>query len=73
MFQNKVYEELEGIFQGSDRSPMMKDPNEMKYLERVIKEVLRLYHSVPYIARETTEDIQKGKCEVARILTAEVF
>jgi hypothetical protein len=35
MFQNKVYEELEGILQGSDRSPMMKDLNEMKYLERV--------------------------------------
>jgi cytochrome P450 len=73
MLQNKVYEELEGIFQGSDRSPTMKDLNEMKYLERVIKEALRLYPSVPYISRETTEDIKIGKCKAARLLTAEVF
>jgi hypothetical protein len=58
MFQNKVYEELEGILQGSDHSPMMKDLNEIKYL---------------YISRETTEDLQIGKCKVARILVAEVF
>jgi cytochrome P450 len=70
MFQNKVYEELEGIFQGSDHSPMM-DLNEMKYLERVIKEALRLYPSVPYIAREIIKGLQIGKCKVARILTVQ--
>jgi len=56
--QNKVSEELEHIFQGSDRSVTMKDLNEMKYLERVIKESLRLYPSVPFIGREITEDIK---------------
>jgi cytochrome P450 len=61
VLQNKVYEELESIFQGSDRSTTMKDLTEMKYLERVIKETLRLYPSVPIIAREITEDIQLGK------------
>jgi cytochrome P450 len=68
MFQNKVFEELEHIFQGSDRSVTMKDLNEMKYLERVIKESLRLYPSVPAIGRETTEDIQLGKSKMARLL-----
>ena len=67
MFQNKVSEELEHIFQGSDRSVTMKDLIEMKYLERVIKESLRLYPSVPFIGREITEDIKLGKLKVARL------
>jgi cytochrome P450 len=61
MFQNKVYEELDQIFQGSDRSATMKDASEMKYLEMVIKESLRLYPSVPFIGRKLTQDIQIGK------------
>jgi cytochrome P450 family 4 len=67
-FQNEVYEEMKHIFQGSDRPATMKDLNEMKYLERVIKECLRIYPSVPFISRETTEDIQLGKREKARLL-----
>jgi len=65
MFQNKVSEEQESIFQGSDRSVTMKDLNEMKYLERVIKESLRLYPSVPFIGREITQDVQLGKLKIA--------
>ena len=61
MFQDKVYEELENIFQGSDRSPTMNDLKEMQYLERVIKESMRLYPSVPLIVREIMEDVEIGK------------
>ncbi|KAK7863478.1 hypothetical protein R5R35_010514 [Gryllus longicercus] len=59
--QEKVAEELQAIFQGSDRPPSMQDLAEMKYLERVIKETLRLYPSVPIIGRHVHEDIKVGK------------
>ena len=61
LFQEKAYEEQENIFQGSERAPNMKDLNEMKYLERVIKETLRLYPSVPLIGRYLKEDLDIGK------------
>ena len=56
-----MYEELETVFQGSDRPPTMSDLNEMKYLERVIKETMRIYPPAPVIFRQVTEDIEIGK------------
>jgi cytochrome P450 len=61
MLQNRVVEELEGIFQGSDRDPNMEDLRCMHLMERCIKEALRLYPSVPVIARTLTEDQPMGK------------
>lgn len=59
--QEKVMEELDNIFQGSDRAATINDLNEMKYLERVIKEALRLYPSVPFIGRQLENDFEIGK------------
>lgn len=54
-------EELDAIFQGSTRGATNRDLAEMKYLERVIKDALRLFPSVPFIGRRLTQDTQIGK------------
>ncbi|KAK7861805.1 hypothetical protein R5R35_000573 [Gryllus longicercus] len=59
--QERVFEEQSEIFNGSDRLPTTQDVAEMKYLERVIKESLRLYPSVPFIGRALTEEVQVGE------------
>ncbi|XP_055370803.1 cytochrome P450 4g1-like [Condylostylus longicornis] len=56
--QDKVYKELYSIFGDSDRPCTFNDTLEMKYLERVIMESLRMYPPVPVIARHVNEDIK---------------
>ncbi|XP_066997554.2 cytochrome P450 4g15 isoform X2 [Anabrus simplex] len=56
--QAKVMEELESIFGDSDRPVTFSDTLEMKYLERVILETLRMYPPVPIIARRPKHDVK---------------
>lgn len=59
--QQRCYDELEEIFQlDCERVPSMEDLRRMQYLEQCIKESLRLYPSVPLLARQISEDIQMG-------------
>ncbi|XP_046664818.1 cytochrome P450 4C1-like [Homalodisca vitripennis] len=64
--QAKAYAELYEIFGDSDRQPTMEDLKAMKYLENCIKEALRLFPSVPVIARKLTEDEVFGKYTLPR-------
>ena len=61
MLQERVYEELKEIFGDSNRPCTFQDTLEMKYLERVIFESLRLFPPVPAIAREIKQDLKIGK------------
>ncbi|CAO1399322.1 unnamed protein product [Diamesa tonsa] len=56
--QEKVMEEQRQIFNGSNRPVTFTDTIDMKYLERVILETLRLYPPVPIIARKVNEDVK---------------
>lgn len=57
--QEKVFAEQKAIFgDNMQRDCTFADTLEMKYLERVICETLRMYPPVPLIARKTTEDVK---------------
>nr|AIT16229.1 cytochrome P450 family 4 protein [Sternaspis scutata] len=70
--QQKVQDELDDIFRGSDRPATMEDLADMKYLECCIKEALRLFPSVPMFARTISEDCVIGGYDVPEGTTAVV-
>ncbi|XP_072940869.1 cytochrome P450 4C1-like [Epargyreus clarus] len=67
LIQDKVYEELREVFGDSERPLVKEDLGKLKYLERVIKESLRLFPSVPFITRTILVDT---KLPSGRILPA---
>lgn len=69
--QNRVVEELDQIFDNDRECPAtMKNLLDMKYLECCIKDALRLYPSVPMMARSVTEDVEIGNHTIPAGTTA---
>ncbi|XP_072942435.1 cytochrome P450 4C1-like isoform X2 [Epargyreus clarus] len=56
--QKKIAIDLREIFGETKRSTTMDDLNKMQYLERCIKESMRLYPPVPFISRVISETVQ---------------
>lgn len=63
-WQDRVHQEIDSIFAGSDRPATMKDLGEMKLLERCLKETLRLYPSVSFFGRKLSEDVTLGQYHI---------
>ncbi|NWZ65912.1 CP4V2 protein, partial [Acrocephalus arundinaceus] len=54
--QKKVHRELDEVFDNTERFVTTDDLKNLRYLECVVKEALRLYPSVPMFARTLRED-----------------
>ncbi|VDM63306.1 unnamed protein product [Angiostrongylus costaricensis] len=59
--QKKVHEELDSVFGDSDRLPTQEDLKKLVYLEKCIKESLRLTPSVPLVARKLSNNVLIGQ------------
>ncbi|CAG5053260.1 unnamed protein product [Parnassius apollo] len=55
--QDKVFQELQEVFGDSDRPLVKEDLINLRYLDRVVKESLRLFPPVPFIIRKVLEDV----------------
>ncbi|KAK9736117.1 Cytochrome P450 [Popillia japonica] len=55
--QEQVYQEINDVLQ-NDKPLEFNNLSDLKYLERVLKESLRMYPSVPTISRTTSADIR---------------
>ncbi|GBP16707.1 Cytochrome P450 4c3 [Eumeta japonica] len=62
--QEKIYKEQEEIFGDSLRGAGKEDIQKMQFMERVLKESMRLYTVVPIIARHVDKDIHLPHCGV---------
>ncbi|KAI9563277.1 hypothetical protein GHT06_010735 [Daphnia sinensis] len=59
--QQMIVDELDSVFRGDrDRPCTLQDVSELQYMERCIKETLRLYPSVPVLVRKVSQDIEIG-------------
>ncbi|XP_039315060.1 cytochrome P450 4C1 isoform X2 [Solenopsis invicta] len=67
--QEKVHDELEEIFGSSETPASVKEITQLKYLDRIIKETLRIFPSVPLITRIFTEDVKLDKYIIPKDIT----
>ena len=60
--QQKVFEEIRNVIGDDLEKPTtIQDLNNLNYLEKVVKETLRMYPSVPAFARKMKEDVSISK------------
>lgn len=58
--QEQLFEEQQQIFGNSDALPTYKELGEMKYMDRVMKECIRVYPTLLGVSRKITEEVEIG-------------
>ncbi|KAE9418394.1 hypothetical protein Angca_004160 [Angiostrongylus cantonensis] len=71
--QRKVHKELDSVFGDSDRLPTPEDLRKLVYLEKCIKESLRLTPPVPLVARKLSNNVVIGDVTLPEGLTVVVW
>lgn len=69
LLQQLLFDEVDEIFEGSDRACTPQDAANLKYLDCAIKETLRLYPSIPTVLRTITEEVEIGMYALFRKYT----
>lgn len=64
--QDAVYEEIMTVCPGAGQDITDDDYQHLKFMERVLKETMRLFPTVPTIARIATESFQMGRYQVPK-------
>jgi cytochrome P450 family 4 len=60
--QDKLFDEIQEILNGRTSNELKVDDfNQMHYMERVLKESMRIYPPVHFIGRKLSEDLTHGK------------
>ena len=70
--QEEIFQEIQEVAKGRD-DLTIDDLNKMNYMERVIKESMRLYPPVPFISRCFNEDVQISIYDYYKIKDYEIL
>ena len=71
--QKKLHAEIDRVFGSSNRQLKSEDLGELKYLECVVKETLRLFPSVPFFSRYVSEDIELAGYKIPKGVSIAIF
>ena len=67
--QQKIFDEIENFLKSRNTDNILIDDlGKLPYLDRVIKESLRIYPPVSFISREFSEDFEHGKCKTSLVI-----
>lgn len=64
--QDGLYDELRTVFDGQDEQASYEHLQRLTYLDRVIREVMRLFPSAPLISRCARADIPVSNCTIPK-------